>query len=529
MIREGRMKGKVFAVAALCLAGLCAFAGCGAENANTEISVDEDGYLVVNGDKTDVLISQTPAKDGEDGKAGKDGKSAYELFLEENPMYDGDEAQWLDDLTSGKLAAKKEYSILSYGRNLAATVQEGDVSYAAPTATTSASVSTTSAVLALQTPVILPLEEESEWSVAIEGTINATGGQFLTSYANGLEGRVYLGVNHGNSILFMGVYLGGDYMNYCWSVDQATISSKHTYEFRYSGGEYLLLIDGGEAKHLASINIGQSNITTVTDPVSASAELTGKIRAVTGQNFVKMTHIGTTTQKNTSTFESYRVTTSSIYRYRELSAHPLRDKTIYYLGSSVTRGHGGNTDGTSFADLTATLTGNSYRKEAISGTYLATVSDRTNSYVERLANFDFTQRPDVLVFQLSTNDFSNGLPVGSIGAGKSSSAFDTATITGAIEYIIAKVHEQSPDTKVVLYTCTVNGAYGKYNEYSAFVNGMLKQIEKKWNGTLSVLDLLNTDYISVAAYMQADGVHPNKSGFGQVYMPAFINLLLDII
>ena len=77
---------------------------------------------------------------------------------------------------------------------------------------------------------------------------------------------------------------------------------------------------------------------------------------------------------------------------------------------------------------------------------------------------------------------SNGLPVGSIGAGKASSAFDTATITGAIEYIIAKVHEQSPDTKVVLYTCTVNSAYGKYNEYSAFVNGMLKQIEKKVEG-----------------------------------------------
>lgn len=520
---------KKIAVAALCLAGLCGLAGCGAESRDTEISVDGDGYLVVNGNKTDVLIPQTPARDGEDGKQGEQGKSAYELYLEGNPMYEGDEAQWLNDLTSGKLAAKKEYSVLSYGRNLAATVQEGSVSYTAPTATTGASVATTSSVLALQTPVILPLEEESEWSIEIRGAIGATGGQFLTSNAYGLEGRVYFGVNYGNSVLFMGVYLGGEYMNYCWSVDKATIDGTHTYEFRYSGGEYLLAIDGGEAKRFASVNIGQSNVTSVADPVSASAELTGKLRAVTGQRFVKMTHIGTVTQKSTSVFESYRAATSSIYRYKELSAHPLRDKTIYYLGSSVTRGHGGNTDGTSFAELTATLTGNAYQKEAVSGTFLATVSDRTNSYVERLSHFDLTKHPDVLVLQLSTNDFSQGLPVGSVGVGKNPEAFDKTTITGAIEYIVARVHEQSPDTKIVLYTCTVNSAYGKYNEYTGYVNGTLRQLERKWSDTVAVLDLFNADYIDVASYMQPDGVHPNKSGFVQVYMPAFVDLLLDIL
>lgn len=40
---------------------------------------------------------------GEDGKDGSDGKSAYELFLEIYPEYQGDEAQWLDDLLNGRL------------------------------------------------------------------------------------------------------------------------------------------------------------------------------------------------------------------------------------------------------------------------------------------------------------------------------------------------------------------------------------------------------------------------------------------
>ena len=79
---------------------------------------------------------------GVDGADGADGKSAYELFVEENPWYEGNKAQWLDDLVSGKLAMKKDYSILSYGRNLAAILEnDGSVSYNTPTATQSASVS----------------------------------------------------------------------------------------------------------------------------------------------------------------------------------------------------------------------------------------------------------------------------------------------------------------------------------------------------------------------------------------------------
>lgn len=467
---------------------------------------------------------------GVDGADGADGKSAYELFVEENPWYEGDKAQWLDDLVSGKLAMKKDYSILSYGRNLAAILEnDGSVSYNTPTATQSASVSLNSAVLALQTPVILPLSEGSEWTVSINGTISATGGQFLTSHANGTEGRVYFGVNHSNSILFMGVFLGGYYANYGWSVDQATIDGKHTYEFKYSGGEYLLSIDGGTAKHLSTVNINQGNHTPVSDARAASAELTSKIRAITGQSFVKMTSIGASTHKCTMQLEAYHVTASSIYGYQELSAHPLREKTVYYLGSSVTRGHGGDTDGTSFADLTAVLTGNAYSKEAISGTYLATVSERKNSYVERLANLDLSKHPDAVVVQLSTNDFSGNLPVGSNGEGIASESFDKSTVTGAIEYIIAKIHESSPQTKVIIYTCTVNTAYAKYNAYKSYVDGTLKQIAAKWADTLAVLDLLNSEYVNVSSYMQADGVHPNKVGFGQVYMPALINLLTAIL
>ncbi len=42
-------------------------------------------------------------KDGADGQNGKDGLSAYELFLQRCPSYEGSEGQWLADLVNGNL------------------------------------------------------------------------------------------------------------------------------------------------------------------------------------------------------------------------------------------------------------------------------------------------------------------------------------------------------------------------------------------------------------------------------------------
>ena len=67
------------------------------------VEISDDGYLVIDGIKTNF--------------GAENGKSAYEIYCEENPDYKGNEAQWMNDLTSGKLATQKEYSLISYGRN----------------------------------------------------------------------------------------------------------------------------------------------------------------------------------------------------------------------------------------------------------------------------------------------------------------------------------------------------------------------------------------------------------------------------
>lgn len=58
------------------------------------IEIGENGHWII--DKVDTGISAI-------GKDGEDGKSAYELYLEENPEYTGTISDWIDDLVSGKL------------------------------------------------------------------------------------------------------------------------------------------------------------------------------------------------------------------------------------------------------------------------------------------------------------------------------------------------------------------------------------------------------------------------------------------
>ena len=122
------------------------------------VEISDDGYLVIDGIKTNF--------------GAENGKSAYEIYCEENPDYKGNEAQWMNDLTSGKLATQKEYSLISYGRNLAATVQTGTVSYS------DTEVRLNNALLALHEPVVLPVSPSSEWKIAFKGTYmpGGTGG-----------------------------------------------------------------------------------------------------------------------------------------------------------------------------------------------------------------------------------------------------------------------------------------------------------------------------------------------------------------
>ena len=191
-----------------CLVGLTA---CG--ESSLDVSVSEDGYLIVNGEQTDVQIGKDGENgtDGTNGTNGTDGKSAYELYLEQNPSYTGSEEQWMSDMASGILASTHEYAIVSYGRNYDADIVSGTVS------SDGSSVKLNTAVLALNTTAVMPIGEDASWQVDLQGTLlprGSGGGQFLNSGYLTPSGRIYFGINAGNNVLFIGVNIDNKYFNY---------------------------------------------------------------------------------------------------------------------------------------------------------------------------------------------------------------------------------------------------------------------------------------------------------------------------
>ena len=156
---------------------------------------------------------------------------------------------------------------------------------------------------------------------------------------------------------------------------------------------------------------------------------------------------------------------------------PLKGKHFIFLGSSVTKGFAAY--GKSFVDMIAARNGAVCVKEAVSGTTLA--DNGSKSYVSRLKALDPKTPCDLFVCQLSTNDATKKVPLGAMAAGKDMSSFDTKTVCGAIEYIIAYA-KQTWNCPVVFYT---NPQYAS-PAYKAMVEA-LKKIADKWG--IQVIDL----------------------------------------
>ena len=123
---------------------------------------------------------------------------------------------------------------------------------------------------------------------------------------------------------------------------------------------------------------------------------------------------------------------------------------------------------------------------------------------------------DLLVCQLSTNDASQGKELGKISDSDDISDYDTKTITGAMEYIIAYAKE-TWNCPVVFYTGT------KYESeaYQSMVTRLL-ELQEKWGiGVINLWDdeemnqVSKTDY---ALYM-ADPIHPTKAGYLKLWTP----------
>ena len=196
-------------------------------------------------------------------------------------------------------------------------------------------------------------------------------------------------------------------------------------------------------------------------------------------------------------------------------------KRIIFLGSSVT--YGSAAGGVSFADIICEKNGYEMIKEAVSGTTL--VDSEELSYISRLRKIN-CDSADLFICQLSTNDASLGKPIGSISDSREMKDFDTNTVAGAIEYILAYVTDKW-HCPMTFYTGT------KYDseDYSKMVF-LLGEIAKKWN--IPIIDLWNEpSFNSVSKeeyskYMN-DPIHPTLLGYKEWWSPYIEKCIMEMM
>lgn len=191
---------------------------------------------------------------------------------------------------------------------------------------------------------------------------------------------------------------------------------------------------------------------------------------------------------------------------------PLEGKTVLFLGSSVTNGAAALNQ--SIPEYFAARMECTPMREAVDGTTLA--DNGKSSYVQRLLRVDPATPIDLVICQLSTNDASKGLPLGEISESMARDDLDTATVTGAMEYIIAYAKD-AWGCPVIFYT---NARFDS-EAYAAMV-ARLHGLEEKWG--IGVLDLWSDEGFNQitdqqrALYMK-DNIHPYKAGYRDWWGP----------
>lgn len=204
---------------------------------------------------------------------------------------------------------------------------------------------------------------------------------------------------------------------------------------------------------------------------------------------------------------------------------PLKGKTIIYLGSSVT--YGSDSIGVSFVEYIDRLDGTTSVKEAVSGTTLVTKDDASgSSYIPRMKTINPDIPADAFICQLSTNDATRHMPLGTISEGFELADFDTETVAGAIEYIIAYAGK-TWHCPVLFYT----GTRFDCKEYGEMVK-LLLEIQKKWK--IGVIDLWNDVALNAISekdynlYM-SNPIHPTQAGYLLWWVPAMETYLYEFL
>ncbi len=181
----------------------------------------------------------------------------------------------------------------------------------------------------------------------------------------------------------------------------------------------------------------------------------------------------------------------------------LNNKTILFLGSSITYGYGSN--GISFVDLLTEEYNLKSYKEAVNGTTLVDIDD--NSYISRLKKIAKDIHFDLVVLQLSTNDAAKDL--------------NLRDIKEAIIYIIEYV-KNNFNCPLVIYTNP------KYNseKYYEMVN-LVNELQEDYKFYL--LDLYNDDRVNLLTNMNndymVDNIHPSFKGYKELWVPLFKKII----
>ena len=194
----------------------------------------------------------------------------------------------------------------------------------------------------------------------------------------------------------------------------------------------------------------------------------------------------------------------------------MRGKRAIFLGSSVTYGHASG--GYGFPEALRDRYGLEIVKEAVSGT---TLVKALGSYVDRLLTIDTTFPADIFVCQLSTNDATKGMPLGTPEDGTER----TDTVAGAIAFITEYARE-TWGCPVLFYTSP------RYDSaaYQAMVDLLLAMRPRLGVG---IIDLWNDEEMLAVTpqdyerYMK-DKIHPNIVGYTEWWTPKFVSFCTSL-
>ncbi|MBR2133695.1 MAG: SGNH/GDSL hydrolase family protein [Eubacterium sp.] len=218
--------------------------------------------------------------------------------------------------------------------------------------------------------------------------------------------------------------------------------------------------------------------------------------------------------KNQGMFSKGNDEQYSVSQTESYEKSPIKNKTVIFLGSSVT--YGATSKGESFVDYLEKRDGIIPVKEAVSGTTL--VDNGESSYVARLKSIDTSIKADAFICQLSTNDATKKKPLGEISDSFNIEDFDTKTIAGSIEYIIAYA-KNTWDCPIAFYT----GTRYDSERYEQMVL-LLYQIAEKWHIDIIDLwgdeDMQNVTKEDYKLYM-VNGIHPSRAGYQLWWTPKF--------